>query len=419
MIYDFPESSSPVAQGDIFFGIPILDLPDDELSIIDDASNVRTLPWETFASEGEPVSSIIAVRPTVAIVGTQECDALRAPNITLFEVRPFRDVERKSKETTKPSKWVPIITQHARINQKWFYLPADERVGFSEKMAADFLTPIRIPRLTLERLLGFRKGRLNEVAKQHFRERLADFFRRYAYDEWYPLTREELAEYQKIYPKAEPFPWQREGHDLNNEETTLTEVLGQSRKSIREYVAEGVRAAKEVANIISTINTERRNVASKLEEHGSQIRKLKGNAEGMIGSVRLIASEMNAFSTLLEGLSPKFAKAIRELDENYSEFVSSFDSKSNEQIVGLRSPLSSILSSLRPMKEGVIDFNSAFLPLKDQGLSQELSNAAVRQSQALESVMSNLEELESFALRMAFLIDEKIGQPPSSNSNDY
>jgi hypothetical protein len=122
MIYDFPEPSSPISQGDIFTSVPILDLPDDELPIIDDKNIPRALPWEGFASAGENVSAIIAVRPTIAIVATQECDALRAPNITLFEVRPFRDVERKSKDTSKPSKWVPIITQHARVNQKWFYL---------------------------------------------------------------------------------------------------------------------------------------------------------------------------------------------------------------------------------------------------------------------------------------------------------
>ena len=81
MIYDFPEPSSPISQGDIFIGVPILDLPDDELPIIDDKNIPRALPWEEFASAGENVSAIIAVRPTIAIVGTQECDALRAPNI--------------------------------------------------------------------------------------------------------------------------------------------------------------------------------------------------------------------------------------------------------------------------------------------------------------------------------------------------
>ncbi|MFL6334902.1 MAG: hypothetical protein ACJ754_16445 [Pyrinomonadaceae bacterium] len=285
MIYDFPESSSPIGQGDIFFGVPILDLTDEELPTVDDAGNAQALPWEAFASAGKNVSAIVTVRPTIAIVGTQECDALRAPNITLFEVRPFRDVERKSKDTSKPSKWVPLITQHARINQKWFYLPADERLGFGEKMGADFLTPIRVPRLTLERMLNFRKGRLNEVAKQHFRERLAEFFRRYAYDEWYPLTREELAEYHKSHPEAEPFPWQIEGKVSGKNEGVRLNVEeideDNSEKGFLDCLSDGEEAAEQLITILSTISSETENIGAKLAQHTESMNKLKTAPQGV------------------------------------------------------------------------------------------------------------------------------------------
>jgi hypothetical protein len=325
MIYDFPELSSPIGQGDIFFGVPILDLTDDELPIIDDEGNAQTMPWEAFASAGENVSAIVAVRPTIAIVGTQECDALRAPNITLFEVRPFRDVERKSKDTSKPSKWVPLITQHARINQKWFYLPADERVGFSEKMGADFLTPIRIPRLALERLLSFRKGRLNEVAKQHFRERLAEFFRRYAYDEWYPLTREELAEYQKRHPETEPFPWQRESSVSGKRVDTGAdaEVIAEddSGKGFLDYLTEGEEAAEELTLILSTISSETENITAKMNQHTENISKLTAAPSGV--KVReykkialLTASDINIFSKRMEDVLPGFGRSVQVLDES-------------------------------------------------------------------------------------------------------
>jgi hypothetical protein len=198
MIYEIPDQSSPIRQGDIFIRIPIVELPTEELVIIGEDDNPQTLDWEEFASANQKVAAILAVRPTIGIVGTQECDALRAPDITLFEIRPFREVERKSKETTKPSKWVPIITQHARVNQKWFYLPADEKIGFSEKMGVDFLTPIRVPRAVLTSQINLRVGRLNEVARQHFRERIAEFFRRYAYDEWYPSLWRSLPNIERI-----------------------------------------------------------------------------------------------------------------------------------------------------------------------------------------------------------------------------
>jgi len=56
----------------------------------------------------------------------------------------------------------------------------------------------------------FRVGRLNEVASEHFRERIGGFFRRYAYDEWYPLDKAEFEAYRKEKPEpVEPFDWQK------------------------------------------------------------------------------------------------------------------------------------------------------------------------------------------------------------------
>ncbi len=426
MIYDIPEPSSPISQGDIFIGVPILDLTDDELLSIDDKGNVVTLPWEEFASVGEKVSAIIAVRPTIAIVGTQECDALRAPNITLFEVRPFRDVERKSKDTSKPSKWVPIITQHARINQKWFYLPADENIGFSEKMGADFLTPICIPRIVLERLINFRKGRLNEVASQHFRERLAEFFRRYAYDEWYPLTREELAEYQKIYPHAEPFPWQRENNvsddTARDEKATVMEVsVDDGEKGLLDYLAEGEDATEGLTAILSTISTETENIGAKLNQHTAHLGQLTNKPGGAKASeykriALLAASDINTFSKRIEDVLPKFEKNIQVIDESYSAYVSFTKPESSydvEQISNLRNSLSQMLSVVRPVKESVTGFRDSTMSIRTQNISKELNRATSRQAQALNGVISNMEYVESFTLRVIFLIDEKFVKPPS------
>jgi|ERR1043165_2281996 hypothetical protein len=427
MIYDFPEPSSPICQGDIFIGVPILDLPDDELSVIDDKGVAQALPWEEFASDGQTVSALIAVRPTIAIVGTQECDAIRAPNITLFEVRPFRDVERKSKDTSKPSKWVPIITQHVRVNQKWFYLPADERIGFTEKMGADFLTPIRIPRLALERLISFRKGRLNEVAGQHFRERLAEFFRRYAYDEWYPLTREELAEYQKNHPDAEPFPWQQENYASDDkaphgESTDEESPVKDAEKGFLDYLTDGEEAANELVSILSTLDQATKVITAKLNQHTSHMNQLKSKPRGVKASeakklTLLAASDMNTFSKQVEMLLPRFEKNTQVLDESYSAFVSIANPESSNdagEIFNLRNSLSQMLAVIMPAKDSLMSFRDSTLSLKNQNLTRELNKATTRQSKALDGVISNVELVESFALRVTFLIDEKFGKPPSS-----
>lgn len=208
MIYDFPEIAAPIRQGDIFGGLPRIDFSLGRIPIVADDGEIEVRTWQDFAKREEPVTAIVSLRPVLAIVASQDCDTQRAPDITLCEIRAFRDVERKSQETKSPKKWVNIITQHARINQKWFYLPPDPRIGFDDKMAVDFMVCLRVPRVDLENFRNLRIGRLNYVADEHFRERISEFFRRYPYDEWYSLSSEELEAYRQEYPEVKPFAWQ-------------------------------------------------------------------------------------------------------------------------------------------------------------------------------------------------------------------
>lgn len=209
MIYKFPDSSAPIRQGDIFLGLPRVEVSLNNVLVVGEEGE-SLAKWIEVAEIGEPVNIIVPVRPVAAIVVTQDCDAFRSRDITLCEIRNFREVEGKSKETNKPKGWKNILTQHARINQKWFYLPPDENLGFYDKMAVDFMVTIRVSRVELEESRGFRKARLNEIADEHFRERIGEFFRRYPYDEWYPLNQEELKAYMSEYPDIKPFPWQED-----------------------------------------------------------------------------------------------------------------------------------------------------------------------------------------------------------------
>lgn len=198
----------PIRQGDIFVGLPRVDISLKQVLLFDE-SGESVAKWAEIAEKGDPVNIIVPVRPVSAIVATQDCDAIRSRDITLCEIRPFRDVEGKASEKTSPKGWKNLLTQHARINQKWFYLPPDDKVGFSEKMAVDFMVTLRVPRVELEELRDLRKGRLNPTADEHFRERISEFFRRYPYDEWYPLDQEEMKAYMNEYPDTKPFPWQK------------------------------------------------------------------------------------------------------------------------------------------------------------------------------------------------------------------
>jgi hypothetical protein len=208
VIYDFPVADGPIRQGDIFVGLPRVEVSLDRIPLVDEEGAHESL-WSEVASAGNQVRAILPVRPVSAIVISQDCDTTHSQDISLCEIRDFRVVDGKAKQTKDAKGWVGVLTQHARLNLKWFYLPPDKRLGFEDKMAVDFTVTLRVPRVELEAFRQFRKGRLNPTADEHFRERLAEFFRRYPYDEWYPLNEAELAEYQKKYPDAQPFPWQQ------------------------------------------------------------------------------------------------------------------------------------------------------------------------------------------------------------------
>lgn len=208
MIYEPTDVSAPIRQGDIFIGLPRIDLSLQEVLLVE-AAGERVIKWVELAGKQDPFDILVPVRSVKAIVATQDCDAIRNRDITLCEIRSFCDVEGKAASASAPKSWVSILTQHARVNQKWFYLPPEESIGFSEKMAVDFVVTLRLPRQDLESLRSLRRGRLNPTADEHFRERIGEFFRRYPYDEWYALNSEELDEYRKKCPEAQPFAWQQ------------------------------------------------------------------------------------------------------------------------------------------------------------------------------------------------------------------
>jgi hypothetical protein len=213
VIYEFPPQESPIRQGDIFVGLPRVEVSLDRIPVVADISNeqpeVEVASWTEIASIGDPVKAILPVRPVSAIVISQDCDTIHSQDISLCEIRDFRAVEGIARQTKDAKGWISILTQHARLNLKWFYLPPDERLGFDDKMAVDFTVTLRVARVELEAFRGSRKGRLNPVADEHFRERLGEFFRRYPYDEWYPLDHAEFREYRRKHPDAQPFPWQQ------------------------------------------------------------------------------------------------------------------------------------------------------------------------------------------------------------------
>lgn len=186
-------------------------------------------------------------------------------------------------------------------------------------------------------------------------------------------------------------------------------------KGILDHLTEGEEAAAELTSVITWIDTETGSIAENINRHSSHLNQLMSKPGGTKASdykktILLAASDMNTFSKRVEGVLPNFEKSVRVLDESYYAYVSLAKPESNqdvEQILNLRNSLSQMLSVVRPVKESVMGFRDSTLSIKSQNINKEISKAAIRQSQALDGIVSNIEHVESFALRIIFLIDEK------------
>ncbi|MHA1309162.1 MAG: hypothetical protein ACTSO7_17335 [Candidatus Heimdallarchaeota archaeon] len=220
MIYDFPNKEEPIKQGDLFFPLPFNFMRDlDNIIYINDDETIEEASWEDISDKS--INAIVNVKPVWGIVASQDCDASRVPYITFFLIDTFRQITKlTTPDPTNPKKWQSFLTTQSRKNAGWFYLPLDVNIDFSERMVVDFEEVFLVKREYLEaNITALRKGRLNNVSYQHYREKASQYFRRYPYDEWYPLSIEEFNEYKKEREDKgliiEPFKWQAKVKEKN------------------------------------------------------------------------------------------------------------------------------------------------------------------------------------------------------------
>lgn len=200
MFYDFPPSSDQIKQGDIFMNIPCVAFDfSSEFSVLEKGDKPVILTWEEIVNDKKDVAAILGIDSVPAIVATQTCDAQSKEYITLCQIVELSEIDAFKEYEKKPTNTlVKDLIKRNREMPGIFYLPLDSNVGFSKKMAVVFANTIRVRREGLEKFVTNRKGRLNKMACEHFREKLSHFFHRYAWNEWYILNKEEIAAH-KMY----------------------------------------------------------------------------------------------------------------------------------------------------------------------------------------------------------------------------
>ena len=79
-------------------------------------------------------------------------------------------------------------------------------------MAVDFQFMFPVETDYLLENMDLRIGCLSHVPDEHFRETLAQYFRRYPVNEWYPFNKAEMTVYKDVFGRSDsdaaPYPWQ-------------------------------------------------------------------------------------------------------------------------------------------------------------------------------------------------------------------
>jgi hypothetical protein len=214
VIYDLIGDKEPIRQGDIFYPLPytVLSLDKiqtlrkiDETKLVTEASN-----WRNLQSRDDVIVASVGLKKTWGIVATQNCDAPKSPFVSLFQIEPFEDVFKMGSPKSHKS-WKNAITTQCRLKSNMFYLPPEVKIGIDRRMAVNFHKVFQIQGADLNENLSLRRGRLNKTSYEHYRECIAQYFRRYPYDEWYSLNKDEFnayAEDNKCFIK--PFDYQKE-----------------------------------------------------------------------------------------------------------------------------------------------------------------------------------------------------------------
>lgn len=195
--YRQPIPSEPLRQGDIFRLLPKVEVGLEAVSVSRETEvhESRWIDLDTTKSH----TLLVAATPVWAIVVSQDCDVGRG-DVSLCEIDMLERVSGFGPGKGDVRKWIiKMATTVAREQAKWFYLPKDTSIGFRVPMAVSFSSVLRFPAIELDAAKkDIRIGRIRGPALKHFQRKLAEYFTRYAYNEWYPLSADEFESYREI-----------------------------------------------------------------------------------------------------------------------------------------------------------------------------------------------------------------------------
>jgi uncharacterized protein YukE len=193
--------------------------------------------------------------------------------------------------------------------------------------------------------------------------------------------------------------------------------VDQDEKGFLDFLVEGNQAAEEMAIVMDEIRDGTLHIGNRMSEHTESIKKISsnpgpGSALQAHKIALIVAQEMIAYSTKIDGRLPSFEKNADTLIESFSGYVSFIKlntESSRLQIAKFRGNIVAILEATGHALKGIRSYRDAITLLKNTGVSKELSRASRQVTQTLENLISTMEKIEAFCVRTLGLMDEQLG----------
>jgi len=202
------------------------------------------------------------------------------------------------------------------------------------------------------------------------------------------------------------------------ESASISEDIDTHEKGIVDHYADLEKSTDELMLILSDLTTRMEEVGSKVSKRAEAINNPTDTVLGIKASniqeaYMQMAADISDFSAGVERILPRFEKNTQMLERSYSMYVSLVqpeDEVSTKQLRNFKGTLSSLCNTVRETKETIVGVKNEVQSGRDKNISFAMNKATSRAARALEGLITNIVNFESFVLRIDFQIDEKLGQ---------
>jgi nucleoside 2-deoxyribosyltransferase len=195
---------------------------------------------------------------------------------------------------------------------------------------------------------------------------------------------------------------------------TNAPLEAQEEKGLLDFLLDGMKAAKQLTQILGDIAEETLLMDAKANAHGATLVNLAANpglgAPAQAHRVATVAAaDMNQYTEKLEGLSLRLNENVESFSENLGSWLTLIRIHSQEEQADaheFRKQVQILLNTVHNSAESLRGYRQAVASLK--GMTREMNSASRRLVQALDTVIACTSKIEAFCVRATDLVDDKL-----------